>query len=161
MINDKDRHIPLPLIMFTCTALLHALLQWQKNKCVHLKASNSELKADRPDHSNYFNHNNEGGKIAFCCAVTGRKLLTSPAIADTYTFLMNTWNTLPESYQQRVYNNTLATASVRSNRRRIQRLPWWSAWKQRMLTMLFSLIIWQPKWRLRSLGPEALTQTSR
>jgi len=39
----------------------------------------------------------------------GRKLLTSPGIADTYTFLMNTWNTLPESYQQRVYNNTLAT----------------------------------------------------
>jgi hypothetical protein len=26
-----------------------------------------------------------------------------------YTFLMNTWNTIPESYQQRVYNNTLAT----------------------------------------------------
>jgi hypothetical protein len=26
-----------------------------------------------------------------------------------YTFLMNTWNTLPESYLQRVYKNTLAT----------------------------------------------------
>jgi hypothetical protein len=39
----------------------------------------------------------------------GRKLLTSPGVADTYTFLMNTWNTLPESYQLRVYNNTLAT----------------------------------------------------
>jgi len=26
-----------------------------------------------------------------------------------YTFLMNTWNTLPESYQQRVYNSSLAT----------------------------------------------------
>jgi hypothetical protein len=26
-----------------------------------------------------------------------------------YTFLMNTCNTLPESYQQRVYKNTLAT----------------------------------------------------
>jgi hypothetical protein len=25
-----------------------------------------------------------------------------------YTFLKNTWNTLPESYQQRVYKNTLA-----------------------------------------------------
>jgi hypothetical protein len=37
-----------------------------------------------------------------------RKLLISPGVADTYTFLMNTWNTLPESYQQRVYNNTLA-----------------------------------------------------
>jgi len=42
-------------------------------------------------------------------AATGPKLLTSPGVADTYTFLMNTWNTLPESYQQKVYNNTLAT----------------------------------------------------
>jgi hypothetical protein len=42
-------------------------------------------------------------------AATGPKLLTSPGVADTYTFLMNTWNTLPESYQQRVYNSTLAT----------------------------------------------------
>jgi len=41
--------------------------------------------------------------------VTVRKLLTSPGVADTYTFLMNTWNTLPESYQQRVYNNTHVT----------------------------------------------------
>jgi len=36
-------------------------------------------------------------------------LLTSPGIADTYTFLMNTWKTLLESYQHRVYKNTLAT----------------------------------------------------
>jgi len=42
-------------------------------------------------------------------AATSRKLLTSPGVADTYTFLMNTWNTLLESYQQRVYNNTLTT----------------------------------------------------
>jgi len=45
----------------------------------------------------------------------GPKLLTSPGIADTYTFLMNTWNTLQawntlqESYQHRVYKNTLST----------------------------------------------------
>jgi hypothetical protein len=109
MINNKDGHIPSPLIMFTYTALRHALLEWQKNKGVHPKASKSKLKADRPDRSNYFNHKNDGGKIASCCTVTGRKLLTSPGVADTYTFLMNTWNTLPESYQQRVYNNTLAT----------------------------------------------------
>jgi hypothetical protein len=38
-----------------------------------------------------------------------RQLLTLPGIGDTYIFWMNTWNTLPESYQQRVYNNTLAT----------------------------------------------------
>jgi len=109
MIDVKDGYIPSPLIMFTCTALRHALLEWQKNKGVHPKASKSKLKADRPDRSNYFNCKNDGGKIASCCAVTGRKLLTPPRVADTYTFLMNTWNTLPESYQQRVYNNTLAT----------------------------------------------------
>jgi len=109
MIDDKDGHIPSPLIMYTCTVLRHALLEWQKNKGVYPKAFKSKLKADRPDHSNYFNHKNDGGKNASCCAATGRKLLTSPGIADTYTFLMNTWNTLPESYPQRVYKNTLAT----------------------------------------------------
>jgi len=109
MIDDKNGHIPLPLIMFTCTALRHALLEWQKNKGVHPKACKSKLKAGRPDRSNYFNHKNNGGKIASCCAVMGHKLLTSPGVADKYTFLMNTWNTLPESDQQRVYNNTLAT----------------------------------------------------
>ena len=109
MINDKDGHIPSTLIMFTCTGLRQSLLEWQKNKGVHPKASKSKLKADRPDRSKSFNHKNDGGKIASCCAVTGRKMLTSPGVADMYTFLMISWNTLPESYQQRVYNNTLAT----------------------------------------------------
>jgi len=94
--------------MFTCTALRHALLEWQKTKGVLLKASKSKLKADRPVRTNYFNYKDNGGKNASCCAATGRKLLTSPGVADTYTFLMNTWNTLLVSYQQRVYNNTLA-----------------------------------------------------
>jgi len=95
--------------MYTCTTLHHALLEWQKNKGVHPKASKAKLKADKSVHSNSFNYKNDGGKIASCWAVVGRKLLTSPGIADTYTFLMNTWDTLLESYQQRVYKNTLAT----------------------------------------------------
>jgi hypothetical protein len=74
MIDDKDGHITSPLIMFTCTALHHALLEWQKNKGVHPKASQSKLTAYRRDRSNYFNCKNDGGKIASCCAVTGRKL---------------------------------------------------------------------------------------
>jgi hypothetical protein len=111
MIDDKDGHIPLPLIMFTCTALNHALLEWQKQKGVHRKASKSKLKADRPDRSNYFDCKNDGGKIMSCCAVTGRKLLTSPGVAETYTLLMNTCNTLPESYQQRAYHTTLGTVN--------------------------------------------------
>jgi len=38
-----------------------------------------------------------------------RKLSTSPGVGDTYTLLMNTWNTFPESYQLRGYTNTPAT----------------------------------------------------
>ena len=90
MINDKDIYIPSPLIMFTCTILHYALLVWQKNKVVHLEVSKSKLRADRPDHSNYFNYNNDNGKHASCCTAMGRKLLTSPGIADAYIFLINT-----------------------------------------------------------------------
>jgi len=75
MIDDKDGHIPSPLIMFTCTALRHALLDWQKNKGVHPKASKSKLKADRPDCSNYFNCKNDGRKIASCCTVMGLQVV--------------------------------------------------------------------------------------
>jgi len=82
---------------------------WQKNKGVHPKASKSQLKVDRPDPSNYFNHKNDGVKNVSCCAATSCKLLNSPGIADMYTFFMNTWNTLPESYQQIVYKSTFAT----------------------------------------------------
>jgi len=97
MIDDKDDHIPSPLIMFTCTALRHVILEWQKNKGIHSKASNSKLKADIPDRSHYFNHNNDCGQDTSCCTATSRKLLTLPGVADTSTFFMNTWNTLPES----------------------------------------------------------------
>jgi hypothetical protein len=109
MMDDKDGHIPSPLIMFTFTALRQALLEWQKNKGVHPKASKSNLSADSPDLMNYFNFEHDGGKIASCCAVTGRKLLTPPGVSGKYTFLMNPWNTLPKSYQQRVHKTTLAT----------------------------------------------------
>jgi hypothetical protein len=109
MVDNKDGHIPLPLIMFTCTVLHHAVLEWQKNKGVLRKASKSKLNADRPVRSNYFNYKNDGGKNTSCCTATGHILLTSPGVADTYAFLMTTWNTLLESYQQRVYNNTVAT----------------------------------------------------
>jgi len=109
MIDDKDGHIPSPQFMFTCTTLRHALLEWQKNKGVPPKASKPKLNADRPDRSNYFNYMNHAGKNASCCAATCCKLLTSPGVADTDTSFMNPWNTSLESYQQRVYKNTLAT----------------------------------------------------
>ena len=109
MIDDKDSHIPLPLIMFTCSVLRHPLAELPKKKGVHLKTSKSKLNADRPDPSNYFNYKIDGREKPSCCAATGCKFLTSPGIADTYTSLINTWNTLPESYQQRMFTHTLAT----------------------------------------------------
>jgi len=108
IIDDEDGHIPSPLIMFTCIALHHAFLKWQRNQCIHLKTSKSKQKADRPDHSNYFNYKNDSGKNTSCCTATGRKLLMSLGVANMDTFRINTSNTLPESYQQRVYKNTLA-----------------------------------------------------
>jgi hypothetical protein len=113
MIHDNDGHIPSPLIMFTCTALSHVHLECQQNNGVHPKASKSELKADRPYCSNYFNDLNDSRKTASSCAATGRKLLTYLGVADRYTFLMNTWNTRPETYQQMLYKNTLATVKRR------------------------------------------------
>jgi hypothetical protein len=98
MIDINDSHIQSPLIMFTSTALSHILLEWQKNNGVHPKASKSKLKTDSPDRSNYFNYKRDSGKNASCCAAMGRKLLTSPGIAEMCTYLMNTCNTLPESY---------------------------------------------------------------
>jgi len=98
IIDDMDGHLPSPLIMLTCTALRDALLEWQKNKGLYPKVSMSKLKADKPDRSNYFNCKIHGCKNASCCTSTGAKLLTMPSVADTYTFLKNTWNKHPESY---------------------------------------------------------------
>jgi len=107
MIDHRDCHLPSPLIMFTCTGLRHALLAWQMNKGVHPKDSKSNLKADRSDCLNYFIYMIDSGKNGTCCAETGCKLLILPGVADMYTFLMISWNTLPESYQQWVYQNNL------------------------------------------------------
>jgi len=109
MINHKDSHIPSPLIMCTCIALRNCLLGWQMNKHVHLKTSNSKWKEDWPDCSDCVNYKNDSCKITCCCTATGRKLLTSPGVADMNTFLINIWTTIPDSYQQRVYKNTLTT----------------------------------------------------
>ena len=111
MSDDKDIHIPSPLLMFTCNALRHALLECQKSNSVYPKASKSKLKEDRPDCSNYFNSMNDGHASTSCCASTGRKSLTPPRVGDKYTILMNSSNLLPGSYQQRVYKTTLATVT--------------------------------------------------
>jgi hypothetical protein len=109
MINIKNGHISSLLIMFTSTTLRHTLLEWQRNKYFYPKGPKSKLKEDRPDPTNNFNYLNDGGENTSCCPATGRKLLTLPGIADRYTFLINTWITLPESNQQQVYKDTLAT----------------------------------------------------
>lgn len=111
MINDQYRHIPSPLIMFTWTASLHDLQDCQMYNGVVLKGSKSMVNAGRPDRSNHPNYKFDSGPVACCCAATARKMLTSPGIAARYTLLMNTWNTLQESYQQRLDKNIHATVN--------------------------------------------------
>jgi len=95
--------------MFRVTLLCHGLVEWQINKGVHPNSSKSQLNEDRADHSKYCNYKTASGKNALCCVAMGCKLLTSPGIVDTYTFRINTWNTLPKRYQQRVFKNNFAT----------------------------------------------------
>jgi len=109
MNDSKYGHIPSTLFMFTCTALRHALLECQHNNGAHPKPSKSKLKADRPDRLNYFNYTNDGGLNACCCAAMGFKLLTSPGVAEMYTFLMTSWKTRLESYQQMLNWKTVAS----------------------------------------------------
>jgi hypothetical protein len=104
-IDNKDNHMPSPLIMFASTTLGYALLEWQKKKGVHLKTSTANLEVDRPDCSNYFNYNNNSGQNESCCP-TSHCMLTLPGVADMYTLLLNSWNTLPESHQQSVYKHS-------------------------------------------------------
>jgi len=52
MIDDNDGHIPLPLVMFTCTTMRHALQKWKQNNGVPVKASKSMQKSDRLESSN-------------------------------------------------------------------------------------------------------------
>jgi hypothetical protein len=114
MIDVKDGYIPSPLIMFTCNALRHAVLEGQKISGIVPKASKSKLKVDRPNSLNNINYKNDGGMIASCPTATGRKLMLSPGVPDTDSSLMNAWNTLPESYQRRLYKNILATVKRQS-----------------------------------------------
>jgi hypothetical protein len=52
MIDHKDGHIPLPLIIFTCTALRHPIVESQRNKRVHPTDCKLKVTAERSDHSN-------------------------------------------------------------------------------------------------------------
>jgi hypothetical protein len=108
MVKD-DGHIRSPLIVFARSALRRILLFRQKKNGVHPKASKSKLKEDSHYRSHRFIYINNGGKNASSSGVPSCKVLTSPGVADTCTFLMNILNTLPESYQQMVYTHTHAT----------------------------------------------------
>jgi hypothetical protein len=58
---------------------------------------------------------NDGGKNAYSSTTPGRNMLTLLGLADKNAFLINTWNTLPESDQQWVYNNTFATVKCQTH----------------------------------------------
>jgi hypothetical protein len=66
MISDTDGIIPAPVMIFTCTALRHALLEWKKTCGAPPKVKRSKLDTPgKPDPSKYFNYKNDGG-MAHC-----------------------------------------------------------------------------------------------
>jgi len=160
-IDDKDSSILTPLIMVPCTALRHALLEWQKNTGVHPTASKSKLKVDWPDRWNEFNYKVDCGKNASCCAAMSRESLTSPGVAHTYTFLMNTWSTLLQSYQQRVYKSTLLTVKRQMQNAENPTPAGVISFEAACVHILFFLTIWPAKGCLRGQRSEALTKTFR
>jgi hypothetical protein len=88
----------------------------EKEQTCYSKSFEVKPKVDRPDRSKYFDFKSDRGTNSSCCAATGRKLLAWHGVPDTFTFLMNTVNTLPDSFQQTVYKNTLAQVKHRSHR---------------------------------------------
>jgi hypothetical protein len=69
MIDNQDDHIPAPLIVFTTTALRHALLEGRMKTGVFPNASKLKLNGVKPEYSYYFNYKYDGGKNASCCGV--------------------------------------------------------------------------------------------
>jgi len=91
-------------------------------------------------------------------AALQRVAICQPRLAlQTHT---HSWGLVGTHYQRASNRGCIMTlllqSSVRSNRRRTKCLPWWSGWKQCVLTMLFILNIWPPKWRLSSLRSKEL-----
>jgi len=156
----KDSCIPSQRIMFTSTALHHATLQWQKNSGFYSKASQWKLKVDKSDRSNYFNYKNGGGNNPLCCTATCRKLLTSSGIAKTCTFMMNTWNTLLESYQQRVHKHTSATVNRQVQQAENPTAAVVISMEAAQVDNPILLDNLTSEWNMRSLRSESLTQTS-
>jgi hypothetical protein len=63
MISDTDGSIPAPLLIFTCTALRHALLEWKRNGGAAPKVKKSKLDPPvKQDPSKFFNYKNDGGR---------------------------------------------------------------------------------------------------
>ena len=92
--------MPMVLVVLTCTALYHALMEWEKNKAAPLQKPDTIESSGwkRGEWEYYFTQLNDGG--LFSQIVTATPIfLHSPEI---YTQLMNTWNGLPPHYWKKV-----------------------------------------------------------
>jgi hypothetical protein len=59
---------PPALIVLTCTALHHVLMEWQRNGGLaptKVESDDFEIRRKRPEWEYYFNRNNDGGKCGF------------------------------------------------------------------------------------------------
>ena len=61
MIADKEGQIPTPLIIYTCAAFRHSLLEWEKNGGAPPKARSKLETQAKQNPATYFNYKNDGG----------------------------------------------------------------------------------------------------
>ena len=151
-IDDKDGHIPSQAIIFICTAFRHAPLEWQKNKGVHPKIPNQWWK--QTDLITRTTSTARMTVVRSYPVALWRVASCQPRLV-LRTRTQSWW--IPGTFHRRASSRrwitTLVSSSgIRSNRRRSQRLPWWSAWKQCLLTMLYFLTIRPLKRRMRNLS---------
>lgn len=92
--------MPVVLVVLTCTALYHALKEWEKNKAAPPQKPETIESSGRKreEWEYYFNRLNDGGLFSQMVTATAI-FLHSPEI---YTQLMNTWNGLPPRYWEKV-----------------------------------------------------------
>ena len=56
MVVDNGRQMPSPLIIYTCTAFRHFLLEWKRNSGTSPKARSKLDAPTKPNPANYFNY---------------------------------------------------------------------------------------------------------
>ena len=61
MVADEGGQIPTPLVLYTCTAFRHSLLEWERNSGAPPTVRSKLEVTTKQNPANYFNYTNDSG----------------------------------------------------------------------------------------------------